>query len=139
MRLLIGSDGGFASLIRAANQMHQADARSPLLVLFGSDSGFSFRPRPSTILVPGMPAGVIAAIPSLEEFGIASRLASPLGFPGCHDGTVIELADLWLQSTDPVTLTGTHIRVAGPDELIAATEELGRKFKVSTETLDQRQ
>ena len=131
MRLLIGSDSGYAALIRAANDMHQADARSPLLVLFGSDSAFSFRPRPSTILVPGMPVGVIAAIPVLEEFGIASRLASPLGLPGCYDGTVTELAEAWLQSANSAAREGMYLAVAGPDSTIAATEELARRLGVT--------
>jgi dihydroorotate dehydrogenase electron transfer subunit len=71
---------------------------SRLIVLFGADDTFPFRPRPSTILVPGMPAGVIASIPALEEVGIASRLASTAGLPGCYDGTVTELAELWLRA-----------------------------------------
>ncbi|MBM0107602.1 hypothetical protein JM946_22905 [Steroidobacter sp. S1-65] len=128
MRLLIGSDSGYAALIRAANEFHEADSRSPLLVLFGSDSAFPFKPRPSTILVPGMPAGVIAAIPALEEFGIASRLASPLGLPGCYDGPVTELADAWLRATDPATREGLHLAVSGPDSTISATEDLARRF-----------
>lgn len=131
MRLLIGSDTAYATLIRAATDMHFADERSPLLVLFGSDSAFSFRPRPSTILVPGMPAGVIAAIPPLEEFGIASRLASPLGLPGCYDGTVTELAEAWLQSADSAAVESISISVTGPDATIAAVEALGRRLGMS--------
>jgi dihydroorotate dehydrogenase electron transfer subunit len=78
--VLIGTGAGYSPLVRAALQ-HPADA-SRLLVLFGADDSFPFRPRPSTILVPGMPAGVIASIPPLEEVGIASRLASTAGLPG---------------------------------------------------------
>jgi dihydroorotate dehydrogenase electron transfer subunit len=36
----------------------------------------------STILVPGIPAGSIAAMPLLDGWGVPSRLASKAGFPG---------------------------------------------------------
>ena len=111
MRLLIGTDSEYAAVIHAANEMHQADQRSPLLVLIGSDGAFSFKPRPSTILVPNMPVGVIAAVPVLEEFGIASRLASEAGLPGCYDGPVNELAELWLQAIEPGLRAQTQITV----------------------------
>jgi dihydroorotate dehydrogenase electron transfer subunit len=135
VRLLIGSDSGYAALIRAANELHQADASSPLLVLFGAADSFSFRPRPSTILVPRMLPGVIACVPVLEEFGIASRLATEAGLPGCYDGPVTELARLWLQSMEPGERAETSISVAGPDDVIAAAEELGRDLQLRVERL----
>ncbi len=127
MRLLIGTDSAQAAVIRTANDMHRADERSPLLVLIGSAGSFSFKPRPSTILVPGMPPGVIAAVPSLEEFGIASRLASEIGLPGCYDGTVLELAEAWLHGIEPALHAQTIITVVGSAELLASAEELGRR------------
>jgi hypothetical protein len=51
----------------------------------------AFRPRPSRFMPTGLPHGVIAAIPLLEDWGIPSRLASPSGQPGCHDGTLDDL------------------------------------------------
>ena len=52
------------------------------LVLMGSEIPFPFRARPSTILVPGMPEGVIACMPLLDEWGVPSRLASLAGYRG---------------------------------------------------------
>lgn len=128
MRVLIGTDSEQAAIIRAANEMHLADASTPLLVLIGSAGSFSFKPRPSTILVPGMLPGVIAAVPSLEEFGIASRLASEMGLPGCYDGTVLELAEQWLQGLEPSLREQTTITVAAVDRLVTSTDELGRRL-----------
>ena len=127
MRLLIGTDSAYSAVIRIANEMHQADERSPLLVLVGSADSFSFKPRPSTILVPGMPAGVIAAVPALEEFGIASRLASEIGLPGCYDGPTIELAQQWLQNLEPSLRAQMSITVAGPEDLARAAQDVGRQ------------
>lgn len=128
MRLLIGTDSQQAAVIRAANEMHQSDPARPLLVLLGSASSFSFKPRPSTILVPDMLAGVIAAVPSLEEFGIASRLASEIGLPGCYDGTVLELAEEWLQAIEPPLQAQMSITVVGPDDLARSAHDVGRRL-----------
>ena len=88
--LLIATSAGYDEIVRAAMALSTDRA----LVLYGAET-FAFRPRPSTILVPHMPAGVIACVPALEEFGIASRLASPSGLPGCFDGAVTELGDFF--------------------------------------------
>ena len=133
MRLLIGTDSEQAAVVRTASEMHHSDPSTPLLVLIGSPDSFSFKPRPSTILVPGMLPGVIAAVPSLEEFGIASRLASELGLPGCYDGTVLELAEAWLQSLEPSLRAQTSLTVT--DELIGPADALGQKFNMPTDTL----
>lgn len=128
--VLIGTDAGYATLLRAALRLQRENASSQLLVLLGADGAFPFRPRPSTILVPGMPAGVIASIPALEEVGVASRLSSTLGLPGCHDGTITELAELWLRTLDADRLNRTHIAIAATEPVWSAVNEIGRLFQV---------
>src|SRR5690606_24671811 len=116
-RLLIGTDDRVQPIVRSALDLQSAAPTAMLLVLVGADAMFSFKPRPSTILIPGMPDGVIACVPQLDEFGVASRLASSLGLPGCHDGSVVELAELWLTSY-------MHEQPAVKMEiLVSATEE----------------
>ena len=61
---------------------------------------FPFRARPSTIVVPGMPDGVIACMPLLDDWGVPSRLTSKPGFPAATTAIVTDLARLWLQQTD---------------------------------------
>jgi dihydroorotate dehydrogenase electron transfer subunit len=123
--LLIANSAGYDEIVRAA--MALSDAQT--LVLFGAET-FAFRPRPSTILVPHMPAGVIACVPALEEFGIASRLASTSGLPGCFDGTVTELAEQWLSALAPETLREVHITATGDTELMDEVKQLGRRFNL---------
>lgn len=76
------------------------------LVLLGATGYFPFKPAPSRLLVPGMPPGVIAALPLLEDWGIASRLASLADIPGVFKGTVAELS-----KTLPSTLGGSAQRL----------------------------
>ena len=137
MRLLIGTESEQKAVIRAANDIHASDPSTPLLILLGSADSFSFRPRPSTILVPGMPAGVIAAVPSLEEFGIASRLASETGLPGCYDGPVTELAEQWLKSLAPAELAKVEIRFGTGKETASVIEDLGRGMNVPVRALEE--
>jgi dihydroorotate dehydrogenase electron transfer subunit len=137
LKLLIATDAGYFPTVRLATKLHRADDLPPwpLLVLFGADDTFPFRPRPSTILVPGMPVGVIACVPALEEFGVASRLASTAGLPGCHDGEVTELAALWLQSLEPGMLAQVHIVVSGAEQTVSAVEALAKRVGVSFQVM----
>ena len=107
--------------------------RQPL-VLLGSDTPFPFRPRPSVIVVPGIPTGVIACMPLLEEWGIASRLASPADLPGCFEGSVTDLADAWLSSLSPADLAEIEILSCGPTFLLETTATLARRYNVPYQT-----
>lgn len=130
-RLLIATDAGYDPIVRLATKSpHFSQVNAPVLVLFGAGDSFPFKPRPSTILVSGMPDGVIACVPSLDEFGVASRLASTAGLPGCYDGAVTELGELWLRSLDPTALAQVQIIVSGTAETVRAAEELGRRLGV---------
>jgi dihydroorotate dehydrogenase electron transfer subunit len=98
------------------------------LVLMGSEVPFPFDARPSTILVHGMPDGVIAGMPLLEQQGVPSRLASRSGFPGCFDGFVTELGAEWLAALDPAALSEIEIFACGPTPMLAATARLAARF-----------
>jgi hypothetical protein len=104
------------------------------LVLLGSDTPFPFRPRPSVIVVPGIPTGVIACMPLLEEWGIASRLASTADLPGCFEGTVTDLADAWLSSLSPADLVEVEVFSCGPAALLEATANIARHYNVPIQT-----
>lgn len=106
------------------------------LVLLGSNTPFPFRPRPSVIVVPGIPTGVIACMPLLEEWGIASRLASTADLPGCFEGTVTALADAWLSSLTPTDLADVEIFARGPIPMLDATSNLARRYNVPCQTSD---
>ena len=108
-------------------------AWSPL-VLLGSDTPFPFRPRPSVIVVPGIPTGVIACMPLLEEWGIASRLASTADLPGCFEGSVTDLAGAWLSSLSPADLAEVEILSCGPPPMLESAAALARRYNVPHQT-----
>jgi dihydroorotate dehydrogenase electron transfer subunit len=144
-RLLIGEGAGIGPTLFLAEQMRAKDAVSAIdaapatvpwkpLILLGSDAPFPFRPRPSVIVVPGIPTGVIACMPLLEEWGIASRLASTADLPGCFEGTVTDLADAWLSSLSPTDLAEVEISSCGPTPMLEATSTVARRHNVPYHT-----
>ncbi len=111
----------------------RGDARWRPLVLMGSEIPFPFRARPSTLLIPGMPAGVIAGMPLLEDWGVPSRLASLAGFPGCYEGYVTALAEHWLATLDADALGEVAIYACGPTPMLKAVADVARRFAVPAE------
>jgi dihydroorotate dehydrogenase electron transfer subunit len=137
--LLIGGGASIASTITLAQRLYRSsDAEWKLLVLLGSDEPFPFRARPSTILVPGLPQGVIACVPALEEFGVPSRLATLADFPGCYDGTVDDLAAAWLDTLDAATLSQVEIFACGPAELLQAAADLAQRCGIPCQSSPDR-
>jgi dihydroorotate dehydrogenase electron transfer subunit len=70
-------------------------------------------------------------MPLLEEWGIASRLTSKSGFPGCHDGYVTDLARVWLAALDPAARAEVEIFACGPTAMLRAVAALAREFEVA--------
>jgi len=75
-------------------------ATASTLALYQLDASVPFRPRPSRFLLDGMPDGVIAAIPLLEDWGIPSRLCHNQGHAGCFEGSLSELVALLAPSPE---------------------------------------
>jgi dihydroorotate dehydrogenase electron transfer subunit len=129
--LLIGGGVGIPPMIFLAEHLKARDdvAWQPL-VLMGSEVPFPFRARPSTMIVPGVPDGVIAAMPLLESWGVPSRLASLAGFPGCYEGYVTDLAAHWLATLDATARAEVEVFACGPTPMLQATARVARRFGV---------
>lgn len=129
--LLIGGGVGIPPMIFLADVLRRrTDAHWRPLVLMGSEVPFPFRARPSTLLMQGMPAGVIASMPLLEDWGVPSRLASLAGFPGCYEGYVTALAQEWLATLEWQALARLEIFACGPTPMLRAVAALARRFDV---------
>jgi len=130
--LLVGGGVGIPPMVFLAGRLRE-DSATPWqpLVLMGSEVPFPFRARPSTILVPGMPDGVIACMPLLDEWGIPSRLTSLAGYAGCHEGYVTELAATWLASLDRAALGEVEMFACGPTPMLKAAAAVARRFGIA--------
>ena len=127
--LLIGGGVGIPPMLFLAEHMRALGSATRALVLMGSEVPFPFRARPSTFMVPGVPADVIAAMPLLEDWHIASRLASLAGFPGCYAGYVTDLARQWI-TTSGVPRDDIEVFACGPTPMLRAVATLAAEFEL---------
>ena len=124
--LLLGGGVGMPPMIFLAEALRHADG-NPLVIL-GSEVPFPFAPAPSELLVDGIPAGVIATLPLLDQWGIPCRLTSSRDLPGVHQGHVTDLARLWLESLDEPTRREVGLYACGPHPMLEAVVELAGEF-----------
>jgi dihydroorotate dehydrogenase electron transfer subunit len=125
--LLIGGGVGLPPMVFLAETLHRNRDINPFVIL-GSEVPFPFRPQPSATIIPGIPEGVIAGMPLLEDWGVANRLASLQGFPGCFQGYVTDLARHWLESLDESTRDEVEVLACGPHPMLEAVASLCREY-----------
>ena len=124
--LLIGGGVGMPPMIAIAESLKGSD-KQPFAIL-GSEVPFPFNQVPSQIMLPGMPEGVIGAMPLLEDWGIASRLASLQGYPGCFEGYVTDLARHWLDALDEQARSEVGVYACGPHPMLEAVVKVAREY-----------
>lgn len=129
--LLVGGGVGIPPVVFLAESLlERRDAEWRPFVLMGSEIPFPFRARPSTILMPGIPVGVIACMPLLDGWGVPSRLASFADFPGCFHGYVTALAGTWLATLSADELDEVEMFACGPTPMLKAAAAVARRFDV---------
>ena len=124
--LLIGGGVGMPPMVFIAESLKGSD-RQPFVVL-GSEAPFPFASRPSQFLLPGLPEGVIAAMPLLEDWGVPSRLASLQGYAGCHHGYVTDLSRCWLDGLSSQQRAEVGVYACGPHPMLEAVVNLARDY-----------
>lgn len=125
--LLIGGGVGIPPMVFLADRLRRDPAWQPFVIM-GSEVPFPFTSRPSQHIVPGMPEGVIAAMPLLEDWGVPSRLTSLQGYPGCFEGYVTELARAWLDALDATQRGEVEVFACGPHPMLEAVARLAREY-----------
>ncbi len=130
LALLLGGGVGIPPMVFLAAQMHAAGQSYQPLVLMGSEVPFPFTTRPSQIMIAGLPADVIGCMPLMEDWGIASRLASLQGWPGCFDGYITELARSWLENLNAEARNQVALYACGPVPMLKACAVLASEFEL---------
>ncbi len=115
--LLLGGGVGIPPMVFLADELRKDKALTPFVIM-GSEVPFPFTAKPSKILMPGIPNDVIAAMPLLDDWGIASRLTSQQDYQGCYQGYVHELAEKWVESLDDTS--GVEVFSCGPTPMLQA-------------------
>jgi dihydroorotate dehydrogenase electron transfer subunit len=125
--LLLGGGVGIPPMVFLADRLRKDSHWQPM-VLMGSEVPFPFNAQPSRFMVPGMPEGIIAAMPLLEDWEVPSRLASQQGYPGCYEGYITDLARLWLDELNAEERARVSLFACGPHPMLAATAALAREY-----------
>ncbi|MFT5131743.1 MAG: dihydroorotate dehydrogenase electron transfer subunit [Gammaproteobacteria bacterium] len=126
--LLIGGGVGIPPMVFLSEHINKTSKNVSPFVIMGSEVPFPFKTQPSQIMVSGMPDGIIAAMPLLEDWRIASRLCSLQGYPGCFDGYVTDLARVWLDSMDSEEHKNIEIFSCGPTPMLAAVALMAKEY-----------
>jgi len=126
--LLIGGGVGIPPMIFLADSMREIkDAYQPFVIM-GSEVPFPFKTQPSQIMVPGMPSEVIAAMPLMDDWGFASRLASQQDYPGCFNGYVTDLARSWLDALSEEQRKEVAVFACGPHPMLEAVAKMANEY-----------
>ena len=125
--LLLGGGVGLPPMVFLADHLRRRPGFRPVAFL-GSEVPFPFPLRPSQILFPQAPAGVIACMPLLDDWGVPSRLASLQGYTGCHEGYVTDLARRYLDALDDAQRAEVELFACGPEPMLAAAARLARDY-----------
>jgi dihydroorotate dehydrogenase electron transfer subunit len=126
--LLIGGGVGIPPMVFLADSLREVKGAYQPFVIMGSEVPFPFKSQPSQIMVPGIPSDVIAAMPLMDEWGFASRLASQQDFPGCFKGYVTDLARAWLDDLSEDQRKEVAVFACGPHPMLEAVARLASEY-----------
>ena len=128
--LLIGGGVGMPPMVFVADALREVGGAYEPFIILGSEVPFPFKVEPSKIMVPGVPADVIASMPLLEDWGFASRLASLQGYVGCFEGYVTDLARQSLDALSEEQRNEVEIVSCGPHPILDAVAKLAKEYKI---------
>ena len=126
--LLIGGGVGIPPMVFLSEHLKQTQKGLTPFVIMGSEIPFPFESKPSHIMMPELPADVIACMPLLEDWGVASRLTSLQGYPGCFNGYVTDLARHWLDNLHEDERAEVEIFTCGPTPMLKAVSQLASEY-----------
>ena len=128
--LLIGGGVGIPPMVFLAESLKEVKGAYQPLVIMGSEVPFPFKAQPSKVMVPGIPNDVIAAMPLMDDWGFASRLASLQDYPGCYKGYVTDLARTWLDALEDQQRKEVEVFACGPHPMLEAVAKLAREYQL---------
>ena len=128
--MLIGGGVGIPPLVFLAGTLA---AKPPAVAFLGSESPFPFAQATAQLPLPGVPAAASACMPLLEDMGIASRLASNAGLPGCYPGYVSDLARGWLETRSAAERAAMTVYACGPTPMLRVVQQLAADFELPSQ------
>ena len=128
--LLIGGGVGMPPMVFVADVIRQQHTDFSPFMILGSEVPFPFSSQPSEFMIPGMPDGVVASMPLMEDWNIPCRLASTQGYVGCFEGYVTDLARLWLEALTAEQRQEVEVFACGPHPMLEAVAKLASEYSL---------
>ncbi|MDX8384809.1 MAG: dihydroorotate dehydrogenase electron transfer subunit [Ghiorsea sp.] len=128
--VLIGGGVGVPPMVFTADTLA---GKADVVLFAGSEVKFPFALKPSTFMLPGIAGNTTLTIASLEERGIACRLASNAGLYGCYEGHVPSLARDYLLALSDEERARCVLLSCGPHPMLHAVAKLGREFNIAAQ------
>jgi dihydroorotate dehydrogenase electron transfer subunit len=125
--LAVAGGVGIPPVFFLAETLRQ-DPRFEPVVVMGSELPFPFELRDRRCELAGTPKAAAYAVSQLDDWKIASALASNAGLPGAFAGHVTDLARCWLEAQPNERRARVQIVGCGPHPMLRATAELARDF-----------
>jgi dihydroorotate dehydrogenase electron transfer subunit len=126
--LLIGGGVGIPPVLFLAECLARRLNEFEPLLLMGSEVPFPFELKTSALPVNGIDDDVNATLALSESWGIATRLSSLGGYPGCHNGYVTDLARRWLDSISDQEKQTVAVYSCGPTPMLRAVATLAKEY-----------
>ena len=128
--LLIGGGVGMPPMVFVADVIRQQHTDFSPFMILGSEVPFPFSSQPSEFMIPGMPDGVVASMPLMEDWNMPCRLASTQGYVGCFEGYVTDLARLWLEALTAEQRQEVEVFACGPHPMLEAVAKLASEYSL---------
>ena len=127
--LAIGGGVGIPPMVFLAERLRGRADFAPVVVM-GSEIPFPFALVPAALDVGARIPDASQALALLEQWGVASRLASNARLPGAFGGHVTELARTLLSARSGSALSATQLLACGPEPMLRAAARLAAEFDV---------
>ncbi|MEC9375481.1 MAG: dihydroorotate dehydrogenase electron transfer subunit [Pseudomonadota bacterium] len=131
LKLMLGGGVGIPPINFLAENLKKLNFDvKKMLVLMGSEVPFPFETQNSLIKVQGLDTKNCKSISSLEKLGIASRLSSLQGYPGCYQGYITDLATTWIASLSEKEKSKVEVFACGPEKMLHAAAKLAKEYNL---------
>ena len=126
--LLIGGGVGIPPMVFLAEQLKGDVFEWQTTVLMGSEIPFPFDRRPAKTEASWLNDEINSTMPLLDDWGIATRLATLAGYDGCFSGYVTDLARAYLDNLSAEERAKVEIFSCGPTPMLKAVADLAREY-----------
>lgn len=128
--LLLGGGVGIPPILFLAESLRYRLNELKPLVLMGSEVPFPFELSRSETSLAGVAETVNSSLALVDGWHIPSRLSSLMGYPGCFEGYITDLAKTWMQALTTAERNQVAVYACGPTPMLRAVAKFADEFSL---------